>query len=495
MKQALQEVITLRSTNGLIVNGAKRCNGSVAIVIKKDGFCVNGTNLKTDSLYISPLLSEKHRKKIRHIVTQWMSENQQFCKNNFAKLEQFYTKFVCKKGFRDYNPLYEKMRVCCNLFLENILQDIEHPVISLSSLTEQINSFICDKVKLLFTDEIVKQGITKNSKKQIVKLKEARNAFFVDVLQKITSQLFVDFLFQLPHKFLKQLLSEETGVLSVNGHNYLGTFIVLRHSKKLLLVNSVDIDDYLVSVIRSEGWPGWPLEVNKVQAITSRTYLVSKVLESTKAKRPYHIVNTIKHQTYKGHHKYVRLKQAIDETRDIFIAYDGKPIVAMFDACCGGVIPAKSEEIDFKKFPYLARKKSCTYCKKCWIYRWNKEFTRTQLAETLQKVIPDIRVLKDIKVIEKDEAGLVHRVLVTTARGKYYVSGKKMYSLFSAIKSFSYLIKRKGKNFTIVGRGYGHHVGLCQWGAWKMVQDHWNYEKILQFYYPGTQLMRLSYQR
>jgi stage II sporulation protein D len=237
------------------------------------------------------------------------------------------------------------------------------------------------------------------------------------------------------------------------------------------------------------------MEVNKALVIASRTYLVEKILQANKAKKSYHIVNSIKHQTYKGHHKQNALKQAVDETHNIFLAYKGEPIVAMFDSCCGDVIPAKIEGMDYKKHPYLARTKPCNYCKKSWIYNWKKEMSPCEIVEALQKDHPDIVDIKDICVIERDPAGLVKKVLVTTSTKKIYVAGKKMYSLFSSIKSFSYTIKKKGKNYIFNGKGYGHHMGLCQWGALGMVQDNWNYKKILQFYYPGTEFMKLSLAR
>jgi len=72
-----------------------------------------------------------------------------------------------------------------------------------------------------------------------------------------------------------------------------------------------------------------------------------------------------------------------------------------------------------------------------------------------------------------------------------------MKSLFPEIKSYCFSVKKDGsKKYIIQGRGYGHHRGLCQWGACALVKDeHWNFVQVLQYYYPGTKLMKLTYQR
>ena len=345
------------------------------------------------------------------------------------------------------------------------------------------------------TDAIHEKKASKKLLQQIKISEKVRLDFFIKIFEQILIRFLNDYLFALPHKIINQAMKEETGCLIFDKNKYLGIFYLMRHGNAILLINSLDIDDYLFSVLRSEGWPGWPMEVNKALVIASRTYLVEKILQANKSKRPYHIVNTIKHQTYKGYHKFVGLKQAVDETHNVFIAYKGEPIVAMFDACCGGVIPAQIEGMDYKKHPYLARVKSCIYCKKYWIYDWKKEFSSLEIIEVLRKDHPDLQEITDIKITQRDSAGLVKQVLISTKNKKMYVTGKKMYSLFPAIKSFCYNIKKKGKLYIFQGRGYGHHIGLCQWGSFGMVQDNWNYKNILQFYYPGTDFMKLSLSR
>ena len=72
------------------------------------------------------------------------------------------------------------------------------------------------------------------------------------------------------------------------------------------------------------------------------------------------------------------------------------------------------------------------------------------------------------------------------------LSGKRVYSLLNKkVKSFHYSVEKNGSTVTFKGRGYGHHLGLCQWGAKEMTSQGWNHKDVLIFYYPGTQLMRM----
>ena len=70
------------------------------------------------------------------------------------------------------------------------------------------------------------------------------------------------------------------------------------------------------------------------------------------------------------------------------------------------------------------------------------------------------------------------------------LTADQMYRLSNKIKSYVYKITKKGKKIIFKGKGFGHHIGLCQWGAREMVRVGFDYREILSFYYPDTDLMR-----
>lgn len=285
-------------------------------------------------------------------------------------------------------------------------------------------------------------------------------------------------------------VESQEGHISFAGNTYKGLLWLVQQETQVMVINCLDIEDYVYSVLRTESWPGWPLEVNKVLAIASRTYVVSMVLNAKKSKRMYHVKNTNEHQTYSGVHSCAITKCAVEETRGMFLSHDKKPIVAMFDSCCGGVVPAHIDGVNFADAPYLAREYACTYCKRCKIYSWEAAYSPAELEVAIQKQVPTFKKFNAVTIAKNDKAGLVQEA-VFDGLPKSVLTGKKLYSLLPGIKSFCFSVKKNQNQIVFHGRGYGHHLGLCQWGAREMVRDGWDYKTILQFYYPNTEFMRL----
>lgn len=281
--------------------------------------------------------------------------------------------------------------------------------------------------------------------------------------------------------------------LTIDGKTYDGRFLITYEKDKWLLINVLDSEEYLFSVLKTESWPGWPLEVNMAFAIACRSYLLHQLLSSREKDAPYHVKSTNYHQTYQGIHNDKVLREAVEETRGVFLAHNQQPILAMFDCCCGGVIPAKiTDVIDFSKAPYLARKHACTFCKGTKLYEWSTTYTIEAFTSAVQESRDHIvHPIRDIKIAHKDKAGLVKKVSIKTKRDLFTVTARQMNRLFKGVKSYCFSILKKGKTVTVKGRGYGHHVGMCQWGAREMVRQGWSHKDILQFYYPDTYYMKL----
>jgi len=298
-------------------------------------------------------------------------------------------------------------------------------------------------------------------------------------------------------RFLKQQLfiKPSYNLLELNGNFYKGSFLFLVQDERLFLINVVSLEDYIFGVLRSESWPGWPLEVNKVFAVATRSYVIAKAMEAKRRGKSFHIKNTRQHQTYNGHHFMKRnskvLWQAVQETKGVFLAHENQPILAMFDSCCGGIVPSKVEGFDFKKAPYLARDYACEHCKVCNLYRWDVSYDYQKWTELLQKQFPDLQKLRSMKVLLRDDAGLIKSIEIKDGTQTFQMTGKQLYSLLDEVKSFFFYIKKEGNQIVLKGRGYGHHIGLCQWGAREMVRQDCDYRKILEFYYPNTKFVRL----
>ena len=152
----------------------------------------------------------------------------------------------------------------------------------------------------------------------------------------------------------------EQGTTMLDGTTYRGDFLFVRYKERILCINCIELESYVGSVLSSESWPGWPLEVNKVFAVMCRSYVLSHMLAAQKSGRPYHVRNTNSHQNYHGVHTSSVIEDAVAQTAGICLVYNNRPVLAMFDACCGGVIPADiSHGIDFEKEPLENRSGHC----------------------------------------------------------------------------------------------------------------------------------------
>lgn len=305
--------------------------------------------------------------------------------------------------------------------------------------------------------------------------------------------------------------ADESGMLSVNGKKttvstlvitprgdtcaigtstYLGAFICVARAGTVLCVNRVALEDYVYCVLRWESWPGWPLEVNQAFAIACRSYALATRKRARVRGALYDLRNTNAHQTYKGTHGVDHLREAVESTRGMIMLYDNEPIVAMYDSCCGGVIPTKMKNADVKKFGYLARSYPCEYCSNCKLYSWkvcydHEEFARL-IASSSSRPIAAIET-------RPDPAGIVREVRIKQGKSWMSLAGSAIYALCTEIKSFCFTIEKKAHQIIIQGRGFGHHLGLCQWGAREMARLGKTWREMLTFYYPGIRLGRITY--
>ncbi len=289
----------------------------------------------------------------------------------------------------------------------------------------------------------------------------------------------------------------------LNGTVYQGCLHVCQshNSSSTLIINKLDLEDYLYSVLRHEGIPSWPLEMHKVQAIASRTYALFHMKQSRlKISHPaYDIKNTSYFQIYNGLHEEKYLRKAVEETRNMVLTYNGDIALTMFDICCGGIIPAKLRLRDSSK-PYLCRKKPCCYCKSSTDFTWKKTLSKKTMLDRLKsnakckdQMSKFGNTLVDMKVVDKDSAGIAHKIKCVGKKTTLLLPAHLVKSTLSGqLKSLAFSIKADNNRLVFSGYGNSHFMGLCQLGAKNLVARGWTVKEILQFYYPNTKLSYLK---
>lgn len=293
-------------------------------------------------------------------------------------------------------------------------------------------------------------------------------------------------------------ISPRDGITHIDKKSYQGTLDLRlnKELKSLQLINKLDLDDYLYSVLLNECLSYWPIQMQMVQAVASRTYAVYQIQQARQQKNAketyYDIKNTNFHQVYNGNHAYTHLREAIKSTDNQILTYNSSIALTMFDICCGGIIPHNMKKKDEDK-PYLFRKNQCTYCKNKSHFTWRKTFALSNFFKSLSchpkyvKKSDHLKTVTNIRVHEKDKAGIVHSVALSSPQGKMVITLNDLKkSLSTPIKSHAFDLKTDGKSLILEGYGFGHNTGLCQLGARELVSKGWNYKDILQFYYPKT---------
>ena len=107
----------------------------------------------------------------------------------------------------------------------------------------------------------------------------------------------------------------------------------------------------------------------------------------------------------------------------------------------------------------------------------------------------NLGLIKKISVISRTASDRIKNLEITDRNGKAVtISGIKFRDIIgpNVIKSNNYAIEMKGYYFDLIGRGWGHGVGMCQWGAYRMAKKRYKYTSILEHYYPGAKIAQIS---
>ena len=280
-------------------------------------------------------------------------------------------------------------------------------------------------------------------------------------------------------------------IITANGKQYHGDLLI--HDGTM--INVLPLEEYLKGVLSQEVSESWPLEALKAQAIVSRTYALRRI-ESNKDKE-YDIEDTEMHQKFEYSEDNENINKAVTETKGIIILYNKEPIEAFFHACSGGITESAGD-VFLRDLPYLHSVPD-PYCRDIDRFSWTFEVSAEQIKQSLKDLLSeeyrDLQ-LKDVKIKNRTGSGRVREFVLRFEKGEpVTVKGNKLRLALDSKQLKSLLIQRiKKKNvdgdlvFMFSGKGYGHGVGMSQWGAKVMAEQGFKYRDILSYYYRRTRL-------
>ena len=263
--------------------------------------------------------------------------------------------------------------------------------------------------------------------------------------------------------------------------NYGGAISLRVNNKKLDVVNRVEIDEYLKGVLPKEMSPSFPMESLKAQALCSRSFAINNYNKFIK--KGYNLDDTTSSQVYYG--KDVENKstnKAVEDTLGQVIKYNGEVAETIFCASSGGYTVASSEAWGGNSVPYLIAQED-PYS----VHPWKYELKDSDLKKLN---------LSDVFSVSLDynNSNRVNNLTFSTSKGDVKIKAtdfrKKIGN--TIIKSTLFDVNVIGNKIFVSGKGYGHGVGMSQYGAVEMAKKGSNYKDIIEFYFPGTNIEKIK---
>ena len=288
--------------------------------------------------------------------------------------------------------------------------------------------------------------------------------------------------------------------IAVNDKSYYPDFIIDSN----MLINVVPLETYLTGVLFSEVPASWPLETLKAQAVVSRTYAYKRMTENSE--KPFDVGDTQMHQKYELTPQQDAVAgavagavaRAVRETKNEIVLYKNEPIEAFFHSCSGGRTENCSDVFQ-KDLPYLQSMPD-PYCARDKRFEWEYRVDASEIDSAVRVVSPGLDELsgevRDVRIGKKTSSGRCGEIVVRYSNGSTVRLKGNPFRLALDPKAFKSLLitgirKERGAGeavFIISGRGYGHGVGMSQWGAKAMADAGFSYKQILMHYYRGTRV-------
>ena len=333
--------------------------------------------------------------------------------------------------------------------------------------------------------------------------------------------------------------TDPAGLIAIEGRRYRGILEMVQADKgNIQVVNELGLEEYLYGVIPKEMSPNWHGEVLKAQAVAARTYTVANL--SKWDKYGFDIGANSGDQVYGGYDaEDSRTNRAVEETQGQVILYDDKPITAFYHADSGGRTEA-CKDVFGSDLPYLQPVDDIVRANSPHS-EWEISLSAKDTSERAKSVAHNIGEIREISIIERSLAGRVKKILLKGSLGDKIIENSEIRNIFGLKSNFfdvfggtsipvvsvsgegaqkdiqlkgnsiitgqgpvnlsnvyvsilgaeiSKIIRLQtaGDTYIIRGRGYGHGVGMSQWGAKAMAENGYNYMEILLHYYKNVEI-------
>lgn len=305
--------------------------------------------------------------------------------------------------------------------------------------------------------------------------------------------------------------TDSAGVVLVDGRAYRGAIEVAPAGDGVRVVNVVAMEDYLVGVVGAELGHRSADEAAAVQAqaVVARTYAMRNADRWKES--GFDLLAGTGSQMYRGvNDEDAIARAAVEATAGEILIYGGEPIDAFYSSTCGGTSEAGGAVFVAGDRPYLRAQPDLDADGRAWCrisprFEWRENWNADQLRRILRRTLaaeglPTARAgdLDAMRVLDRTPSGRVGELEMVGSRGRTMVRGSAIRRVLAPTSGgilestdFTVRISRRGgriESLRVDGRGLGHGVGLCQWGAIGRARAGQGYRPILMHYFPGTDL-------
>ncbi|PZO21181.1 MAG: sporulation protein [Leptolyngbya foveolarum] len=277
----------------------------------------------------------------------------------------------------------------------------------------------------------------------------------------------------------------EDGFVWIGDKWYRGRVMVTLEGGKLTAINYVDLEDYLYSVVGSEMPVSWPQAALQSQAVAARSYALYK---QARTRNPlYDVDATTTYQVYKGLlQEAPSTISAVDATKNQVVTYNGQVIEALFHSSSGG-FTENASDVWSSDVPYLRGVED--YDQTSPVFRWKETFSVNEFSSK----IGSVGQVSSIGSPTLTKLGRVASITIAGDRGSKVLKGSDVRSALGLRSTrFTIALDKNAGKVTVTGSGFGHGVGMSQWGARTLADQGWSFDQILQHYYQSTAIAQLE---
>ena len=292
--------------------------------------------------------------------------------------------------------------------------------------------------------------------------------------------------------FFNYNLNTKSGFINNNNNNNNNNNINVRVLKSDNSIENIDLEEYLIGVVSSEVPVSFEDEALKAQAVASRTYVL-KQIENNK-EMSYDVTDNTLSQVYSSKDMlkekwgnnfdqyYNKIKSVINETKGEYLSYDGDYIYAFFFSTSNGKTE-DNKNVFGEDLPYLKSVDSSFDERETDSFFSTKEYSKKDFYDLLNIEYSDQLIISDII---KTESNRIYSLKINDNSFKGRDFQKKL-----SLRSNDFRIIDADDKIVIETKGFGHGVGLSQYGENELDKKNKKYDEILKYYYQGTELKKL----